>query len=370
LNPRKGVDMANIKRRGNTWQIDYYLPGGERIRKLFKKKKDAEAELGKRVSLIAEGRYLDVKVETKTTFDELAEKYIENFKHQRSFRRTKKFLIEIVKERFTGRRLSEISYYDCENFLTERKDTPTRSGGVRTASTLNKEVNVLRQMLKKAVSWGLLETNPFNEGESLHLKENNTRRRYLSKEKIDALLAECPPYIEDIVEFDILTGMRRGELLCLKWSQIAGGLIYLDKTKTDEARQLPIAEDLDLVLKRIRRRQWKRGLKTDWVFCDDRGKPFREVTKAFYSALRRAGITDFKFNDLRHTFASHYLMRGGSLRGLQNRLGHKDLKMTMRYSHLSKEFAREEMKVMNGLTRPQNPTGHKMVTFEKANPAR
>jgi len=206
-------------------------------------------------------------------------------------------------------------------------------------------------MLKKAVSWGMLEHSPFEKGESLCQKENRGRLRFLSEDEIDALLRECPSHLRDIVEVDLHTGMRRGEILSLKWSQIAGGFIYLEKTKTDECRQIPVGEDLQAILRRIRQRQWAKGLKTEYVFCDGQGKPFGEVKHSFQSALKRAGIVNFRFHDLRHTFASHYLMRGGSIRGLQRILGHKTAQMTMRYSHLSKEFAKEEIQIMNGLTR-------------------
>jgi len=187
--------MAKVRKRGSAWQIDYFDPSGKRIRKSFEKKKDAEAELGKRVSLIAEGMYLDVKVDTRTTFDELAERYIENFKHQRSFDRTKRFFINTLTQQFSERMLSTISYLDCETFLTERKNTLTRAGKPRTASTLNKEVGTLRHMLKKAVSWGMLERSPFEKGESLHLEEAPGRLRFLSEDEIKALLTECAPHI-------------------------------------------------------------------------------------------------------------------------------------------------------------------------------
>jgi integrase len=342
--------MAKIRKRGSTWQIDYFDPKGKRVRRSFKKRKDAEAELGKRVSLIAEGRYLDVKVESKTTFDELADKYTEHFKHQRCYLPMKKSILEMLRERFQGRMLSTITYYECEKLLTDRKNALTWKKTVRTASTLNKELNTLRHMLKKAVSWGMMERSPFERGESLHLKENNSRLRYLSGEEIEPLLRECPSYLRDIVEVDLHTGMRKGELLSLRSSQIAGDFIYLEKTKTDEPRQIPISRDLDAVLKRIRKRQWSKGLKSEYVFCDDQGKSYQGVKRSFASACKRAGITDFRFHDLRHTFASHYVMRGGSLKALQKILGHKKIETTMRCAHLSKEFAREEIQIMNGLT--------------------
>ncbi|MBW2147884.1 MAG: site-specific integrase [Deltaproteobacteria bacterium] len=340
--------LRRFKKKG--WQIDYYSPDGKRVRKVFPTKKEAEAELAKRRSLIAEGRYLDIKRECRTSFEELAKKYYETTKNQRSFHKAKKYFIDMLLERFSGRMLSTITYYECEAFLNERKNIPTRSGKHRTASTLNKEVGTLRHMLKKGVSWGMIERSPFDKGESLHQKENNKRLRYLAGEEIETLLKACSPYLKDIVEVDLLTGMRRGELLSLKWSQIAGGFIYLHETKTDESRQIPIPKDLEIVLKRIRQHQWARDLKVEHVFCDDLGRPFKEVKRSFGSACKRAGIMGFRFHDLRHTFASHYIMRGGSIKALQKILGHKDIQMTMRYSHLSKEFAREEIQIMNGLT--------------------
>ena len=145
----------------------------------------------------------------------------------------------------------------------------------------------------------------------------------------------------------INTGMRKGEILSLKWGQVRNGFIYLDKTKTDEARQIPINDDLDECFRGIRKRQ---QLTSQYVFSDGNGGYIQDIKTAFKSALDRAGIIDFRPHDLRHTFASHYLMRGGSLKALKEILGHADIKMTMRYAHLSKEFAREEIQLMNGLT--------------------
>ena len=77
----------------------------------------------------------------------------------------------------------------------------------------------------------------------------------------------------------------------------------------------------------------------------------------FNSVLKRAGISDFRFHDLRHTFASHFVMRGGSLKDLQEILGHKTMAMTLRYAHLSKEHKRKAVNLLNGLTTPQNENG-------------
>jgi hypothetical protein len=99
-----------IRRRGGSWQIDYLDPGGKRVRQSFKTRKEATAEIGKRVSLIAEGRYLDVKPESKTTLAELCRRYEENFGNQGSFRNAKRKYLSNFRHSFgEDRRLSTIT---------------------------------------------------------------------------------------------------------------------------------------------------------------------------------------------------------------------------------------------------------------------
>ena len=85
--------MATVRKRGEGYQIDYFDPNGKRIRKSFKKKKDADVELGKRVSLIAEVRYLDVKKDYTTTLKEILAKYEQNYKNQSSYKTAKRFFV-------------------------------------------------------------------------------------------------------------------------------------------------------------------------------------------------------------------------------------------------------------------------------------
>lgn len=386
--------MAKIRKRGNSYQIDYVDPNGQRVRQSFKKRKEAEAELGKRVSLIAENpkRYLEIAKASTTTFDELVERYKENFKSQKSYGTSKRYSIERLEKEFKGRLLSTISYYDLEAYRNRLKNTLTNHKTIRANASINRVLACLRHMLTKAVEWDMLDRNPFDKGRSLQLKENNRRLRYLTEEEIQGLLAECPdpsesnvkrdekgliqgsqaPHLKDFIIVAINTGMRKGEILSLKWGQVRNGFIYLDKTKTDEARQIPINDDLVECFKGIRKRQ---QLTSQYVFPDEKGGHIHDIKTAFKSALDRASITDFRPHDLRHTFASHYLMRGGSLKALKEILGHADIKMTMRYAHLSKEFAKEEIQVLNGLTSQKKRASvtsnaprskqncHKTVTF-------
>ena len=361
--------MAKIRKRGDSYQIDYFDPDGKRVRKSFQKRKDAEAELGKRVSLIAEGRYLDVKKDCITTLGEIVSKYDENYQTQASYKKGKATWLDNFKERYgENTRLANIRYIDLETYRNQLKRKPTVHGKVRKTASVNREMAAIQHLFNKAVEWELLESSPFDRGKNLQEKENNKRYRYLDRDEIDRLLDNCVnDYTRDVTVAVLNTGMRRQEILSLKWEQVRGDFIYLSKTKTDDARQIPINDDLVELFKEVRA---KNQLKSKYIFCDNGGRPFKEITKSFMAALRRAGIEDFRFHDLRHTFASHFIMRGGQLKELQELLGHKNITMTMRYAHLSQEHKKKAVNLLNGLAsskRTVTKVSHFENRKEKAN---
>ncbi len=369
-----------IRKRGNAWQIDYLDPTGKRVRQNFKKKKDAEAELAKRVSLIAEKRYLDVKKDHTTTLDEILKKYEENFGDQPGFGNWKKFCFTRFRENFgKDTRLENIRYVDVETYQKHLKRLPTKNGTVRTDAAVNREMSCLRHVFNKAVEWEMIESSPFKRGKSLIVKENNERLRFLSEDEAVRLLAECPTHLRRIVVCALNSGMRKGEVLSLKWAQIKNGLIYLQKTKTNNPRQIPINDTLQDLFSEIRREQ---GPGAEHVFMFAKGahnlkgaepvrarkdiaplpQQVRSIKTSFHAALLRAGIMDFKFHDLRHTFASWLVMSGANLKTVQELLGHKSITMTMRYAHLSQEHKKEAVNLLNGRASSQNPACHKSVT--------
>ncbi len=354
--------MATIRKRVNkkgvTWQADWRDPQGKRVMKCFPKKADAEAYMGKVLAAKKEERYydvFDVKKETQVTFNELTDRYVENFKTQRSFVGFKDYVIRDLREVFGGRRLSDVTYLDLETYRNSRKATPTKAGRPRTDASVNRDMAIFAHTLSKAVEWGLLEISPFKKGKRLMFKENNQRLRFLTEVEIDSLLTACTPHLRPIVETALHSGMRRGELLGLKWEQIRNGFIYLTETKSGKARQIPINDRLAQVFREVRRGN---QLKSPYVFCDSQGRRFYEVKRSFVSACRRAGLEDFRFHDLRHTFASRLVMKGASLKAVQELLGHADMKMTMRYAHLSQEHLRDSVNLLNDL-----PSGKEMVNI-------
>jgi len=347
----------------SSWQIDYFSPDKKRIRLSFSTKKEAVAELGKRVSLKWEKRYLDVKKEYKTMLKELLAKYEENFQDQASYKTVKRFFIDSIKEYFGAETLlSNIKYVDLETYRNHLKTKLTQWGAIRKPATINREMACLRHIMSKAVEWDMTEQDPFKKGKSLHLKENNKRLRFLSEDEITSLLDACPDYLKNIVECAINTGMRKGEILSLKWGQIRNGLIYLDKTKTNEARQIPVNDALNAVFKEIRKEQ---QLTSKHVFTYQGKRITDNVKTSFNAAMKRAGIVGFRFHDLRHTFASQLLLHGGDLKDVQELLGHKSMTMTLRYAHLTQEHKRKAVNLLNSLTGHHATDCHKTVTRDK-----
>jgi integrase len=145
------------------------------------------------------------------------------------------------------------------------------------------------------------------------------------------------------------TGMRKGEILGLEWERVdlASARIRLERTKSGEPRGVPVNRDVYEVLIALAPDPARRRGRVFPAGDDRRGS---QIRTAFEAALTRAGITGFRFHDLRHTAASHLVMRGASLKDVQEILGHADLRMTNRYAHLSPTHLRGAVERLEGLT--------------------
>ena len=179
-------------------------------------------------------------------------------------------------------------------------------------------------------------------GLSLH-----QRTRFLTEEEIKNLLAVdyegCPAYLKPIIATAIYTGLRKGEILNLKWKDVdlERGIIYVRENKQNHHQVKMVNGDLiDLFM--------KLPVKGDYLFHDEEGKALRDVKRSFQTALRRAGIEDFRFH-VRHTSCSYLIMRGAPIQAVQGHAGHSSIKMTMRYSHLSPAFQKGSVQLLNGL---------------------
>jgi integrase len=198
----------------------------------------------------------------------------------------------------------------------------------------NRHVACLKHMITKAVEWEMAPEQTLNRIRKVkQLAEHNRRLRYLSVEECQILINVCVPHLKPIVVMALNTGMRKEEMLSLRWDKhvdLKHGFILLDTTKSGERREIPINETLQQTLQALVRR-----VHSPYVFTDANGKRFPDVKRTFHSACQRAGIKDFRFHDLRHTFASHLVMAGVDLPTVKELLGHKTLSMTLRYAHLA-----------------------------------
>lgn len=119
-------------------------------------------------------------------------------------------------------------------------------------------------------------------------------------------------------------------------------VIQIVNTKSGERRYILIDATLMQTLKGHIRK-----IHSPYVFSNQEGKPYCELMRSFHSALKKAGIEDFTFHDLRHTFASNLVMSGADLTTVKELLGHKKIDMTLRYSHLSPDHKRRAVEVLD-----------------------
>lgn len=320
--------MAVFK-KGNNWFIDYYVEGKRKRECIGPSKELARAVLTKRKVQVRENRFLDVKREKKVRFGEMATLYLESYSkpNKRSWQRDE-LSIKHLNAFLGSKHLHEITVLDIENYKVER------SGKVAPA-TVNRELACLKHIYTKAIEWGKTDASPASRVKKF--REENQRVRYLEEEEIERLYGACPVHLKPIAAVALNTGMRRGEILTLKWADVnlRTKVITVLNSKNGEKREVPINEDLARILFRV-----PKNSKSPYVFCKDDGTPYGSVKVSFNSALGRAKIKNFRFHDLRHTFASRLVMRGVDLKTVQELLGHKDMTMTLRYSHLSPDHKR------------------------------
>ena len=212
-------------------------------------------------------------------------------------------------------------------------------------------------MFTKGVEWDMIEDETLNRVRKAKLlEENNRRLRYLSKEECLNLVACCDNHLRPIVMTALNAGMRKSEILNLRRDENldlkhgAYGFILLKKTKNGERREIPINETLRETLDGLIPR-----LDVPYVLYDPgTGMPYKDIKRSFNSACGRAGIKDFHFHDLRHTFASHLVMAGKDLVVVKELLGHRTLTMTLRYAHLAPSHKMNAVEVMDGIFRGES----------------
>jgi integrase len=238
--------------------------------------------------------------------------------------------------------LAEIRRQDVQKYITKRL-------GEVSGDSVIKEVNVLKHLFGLAVEWELIPVNPAYRmgGKKDNMKASPGRLRYLQPTELQAVLGACPQWLRPIAGLLAFTGMRRGEVLGLRWLDVdlKGGRILLPQTKNGDGRVVPLNDLAASVLETV-----QPSSPTGRIFPTD-VEP-EAVSIAFLRACRKIGIVDFKLHDLRHTAASWMRMSGADLQDVADVLGHRDLRMTRRYAHLSGEHLSTAVKRLDAVFTP------------------
>ncbi|MHC4269346.1 MAG: tyrosine-type recombinase/integrase [Planctomycetota bacterium] len=355
--------MSRLYKRGDVYWFDFRI-NGKRYRKSTgeTKRRDAEDVLdderdkAKKEECLGTQKIKDCKVAV------LAAEYSKWVHTQKSYITSKRFFIKQIIEEFGNSNVSDLDTKTIEQWQSDRLK-------YNKPATVNRVLACLKHMVLKAVDWHMASEEILKRVRGVKFKEeNNKRLRFLTVEESQTLIDCCLPHLKPIVTVALHTGMRRGEILGLKWEHVdlRHGFILLDNTKNGERREIPINTTLEYIFKEI-----PHSIESVYVFAGKKGKPLTDIRKGFHAALRKAGISDFRFHDLRHTFASHLVMAGIDLTSVKELLGHKDIKMTLRYSHLAPGHKRKAVQVLDRIMEKNEDedlyNGYNLGTISKEN---
>ena len=401
-----------LYKRGDNWYIDFTFHG-QRIREMIgPSRKGAEKVIAKRKAEIAENKFLDKRKEPDPVkFYDFAKEYLQwsnANKKPSSYRRDLSLMRQLNKE-FETKAIREITTWQIEKYKAKRKEEINRPGAVMGSfkrerkdgsqeeiwyvdyrgpqgdkvrkiigpskkdaeayfakskattrpATVNRELALLKHMYSKAIEWGKYEENPAKKVKLL--KGEVKRVRFLMPDDVQKLLSNCADHLKPIVTVAVHTGMRKGELLSLNWDQVnfEQGIISLLDTKNHERRDISMNETVKATLTGMER-------KGSYVFSAEDGGSFGDVRRSFETALRRSGIQDFRFHDLRHTFASNLVMESVDIVTVMELMGHKDLTMTLRYTHLAPNHKTKAVNILDrvlSLNPPQSAVSQKVVSL-------
>ncbi len=213
-----------------------------------------------------------------------------------------------------------------------------------TAATTNRDLCRIKNIFRKAQEWGLVASNP--AAGIKQTRERIVEQDFLSEDEVACLIEACDDRLRPLVLTAAHTGMRWGELTGLEWKDVHfdRALIYVRDPKNSVDRHVPMNADVLEALSEHKDNQAidVGGISRPVFANPSTGKPWTDVRKMFRAALDAAGIErHFLFKNLRHTAASHMVMRGVDIRTVGKILGHLTLEMTMRYAHLSPDHLKD-----------------------------
>jgi len=325
-------------KRNNWWWIDFYDAEGMRHRKKAAPDyQTAKLILRDTQTRIARNEVLGIREEGIRLRDFVEQKYWPAIKPTLAptwAERSWYTLEQLILPRFGATKLSGLRHEDIEAWYAERLSQVK-------ASTVHKELARLKHLLNRAVKWHYLKVNPAKEvGQGF--KEAPGRVRYLTPEEREALLQKANPTLRLYILAALHTGARRSELLRLTWADVdmKARTTTFRHTKNGEARSVPMTETLRQALQAL-----PRPLDPEAAVFPER-EPL-VLTRGFTRLVKRLGLNNLTFHDLRHDTASTLTMAGVPQRTIMAILGHRDPRMTIRYQHLAPEHLRDAIRALD-----------------------
>lgn len=316
--------VASVYKRGQTYWIRFQRHGQE-IRRSAKTSSKAIAQQYL-AQILEETRRLDRGGRPRRTYKDAVERFASEYMltlrpaTQRRYRSS----FRLLEPHFGDCYLDEINKTRLSDFVTAR-----RRGGAMGA-TIRRDLATLSGICSCAVAWDYIDINPVKAFDKRHIREAPPRTSFPSGAEVERLIAHASPMVGRIIRFLAATGMRQEEAVSLEWSQVSieRREIRLTKTKTSSPRVVPLSDEALAVLIGTPRHITRHN-----VFWNSDGRRYTHFASQYRNIAKRAGVA-WRCHDLRHRFASEFLMRTGDLPALQAILGHRTVTMTMRYSHL------------------------------------
>jgi len=349
--------MGLIK-RGQKWYVQL-RDNGRLIRQstgTHIKKVAQEIEAKIKMELV-EGKYFDKGQGNKKTFKELAQRYMkeETIKKTPSSQRRDETSLKVLLPFFGEKLLTQISPSMINDYKLMRKAKG------RKPATINREIALAKRMFNVAVRvWGWIGDNPFLRVpmETVH----NERTRFLTDTEFQALIDASDDWLKPLIIVAAFTGLRKTNLLELEWKQVdfSNEWITALHTKNHQPYTVPMIKAVKDTLKELSK---IRFIGSPYVFTNSDGTRVKEtkLQKHFRQACKKAGIENLRWHDLRHCFGSWLRQQGTDVYTIRELMGHKDLRSTLRYSHLSASNLKESIKVLDQF---QNKVITKTITVD------
>jgi integrase len=316
--------VYEVEKGSGVWWIRWADHVGVIHREKIGPKPLAIAAYQKRKTQVREDRLFPTMIQNRITFDEILEDF-KAAKQNHWSGMTGKNMPGRFEKWFSGYRVAGIT----AQMITVRLNTLAKENNLTPAS-INRNRSVLSAIFNWAVRNGKLQANPVRFVPLL--REANHRIRFLEadeEKRLREAVLWYAPEREPELTLAINTGMRRGEQYSVTWGQVdlTRGFIELLKTKSGKPRRIPINSEARAALEKMRKRRFRRA---NALVC-----PSGYPRAWFEPCLASAGIENFRWHDLRHTFASRLVMAGVNLATVQELMGHQSVTMTLRYAHLS-----------------------------------